>query len=178
MTLKTLILTPTPALTPEISQALSMLQLARERTIRTVKTLSPGALDGFRDGHSIGTLLYHIAIVELDWLYTEVREEPYPEWALQAFPTDHRTADGKLATVQGETLEQHLERLDRVRKDVLDTFQSMDGQDYLRLRVLSAYQVSPQWVLFHLLHHETLHFGQIQTLIRVMDSRNSNFGYL
>ncbi|GGJ39250.1 DinB family protein [Deinococcus roseus] len=173
-----LVLSRPEAQNSEIAMGLGMLQMARERTLRTVESLHPGSLDVLVNGHTIGSLLYHIAVVEVDWLYSEVLQQELPAWCSAYFPIEHRTSDDNLSHVLGEPLSRHLERLKRVRQDLLDTYQQMTLEDFGTLRKLSHYDVSPEWVLFHLLHHESLHFGQIQTLIRVAGLREGTFRYL
>lgn len=179
MTLKNeLALSRPSAHTPEIAMGLGMLQMARERTLRTVESLHPGSLDVLVNGHTIGSLLYHIALVELDWLYVEVKQEELPDWCTTLFPIEHRNSDENLSQVLGDSLSKHHERLSRVRQELLQTYQNMTAEDFAKPRKLSHYDVTPEWVLSHLMHHESLHFGQIQTLIRVAGLRDTEFRYL
>ncbi|PYE55000.1 DUF664 domain-containing protein [Deinococcus yavapaiensis] len=148
---------------PEIGAALWTLEEARRRTHESVTGLfdpdvAPAGLN------AIGTLLYHIAAIELDWLFTEVRQEDFPDEAARWFPVDVRDEAGRLSAVVGETVQHHLDRLGWVRALLLDTFEHMTVDDFVRPRSLPRYDVTPQWVLAHLALHESNHKGQILTL--------------
>src|SRR5687767_480011 len=99
---------------PVIGRALAALEESRRRTLKLIAGLSASMLDrtpAVTDpiDNSIGTLLYHIALIELDWLQTEVLEDkrlPDALWAL--FPHEARDAAGRLTHFSGETLEAHL----------------------------------------------------------------------
>jgi hypothetical protein len=63
--------------------------------------------------------------------------------------------------VVGFTLVQHLERLAIVREILLGFFRPMSLEDFHRLRSHERYDVSPAWVLHHLLQHEAEHRSHI-----------------
>lgn len=113
---------------------------------------------------SIGTVLYHIALIEADWLYVEVLEQEYAPAIAARFPHAPRDADDQLVQVQGGTLTDHLVRLDAVREQLLQVFQAMEVDDFRRLRHLAEYEVTPEWVLHHLMQHEAEHRSQLGAL--------------
>ncbi len=117
-------------------------------------------------GNSIGSLLYHIALIEFDWLYAEVLEgrEPWPREITALFPSDARDAESRLSTVIAEPLDAHLERLARVRDRLLVVFRDMSVEEFRRARYLPRYDVTPEWVLRHLIQHEAEHRGHIGVL--------------
>jgi uncharacterized damage-inducible protein DinB len=163
---KSLILTPLPGFEPEIGRWLWALEDVR-RTIKERLTGKSQSMIDKRidDRHSIGTLLYHIALIEADWLYEEVL---CCEWApeiLAFFPVEHRNENGSLTHFQGETLEEHFHRLDSVREVFLSHFRNMDLVDWRKPRVLEQYNVTPEWVVYHLIEHESQHRGQIFQLL-------------
>jgi uncharacterized damage-inducible protein DinB len=51
-----------------------------------------------------------------------------------------------------------------VRGLVLEVYQQMTLEDFRRVRSLPNYDVTPEWVLHHLMQHEAEHRGQIGTL--------------
>ena len=61
----------------------------------------------------------------------------------------------------GLDLAAHLARLGAVRAQLLATFSAMSLDDFRRLRALPEYDVTPQWVVHHLLQHEAEHRGEI-----------------
>ena len=161
------ILTPAPATVPEVGVLLAVLHEARQRTLNTVTRIND--LDAVKVGHhSAGTLLYHIALIEMDWLYADVlekSEDNFPVEARDWFPLDARDEEGHLSAVTDEPLERHLARLDWVRGLLDQTFLPMSVEDFRRLRSLENYDVTPEWVLMHLALHEAHHEGQLALLI-------------
>ena len=113
----------------EIGRALWTLEDERNDTLRLLRDLDAAALDWQPDWalHSIGTLLYHIASVEIGWLTIEVQEKPEAPKSLGAFlplfPYDDRDEAGKLTVVTGESLQTHLDRLAAVRRELLERLQ-------------------------------------------------------
>lgn len=152
-----------PGYEPTVGRDLWRLQEGRERTLEVVRTLSEGDLEYALSGgrNTTSTLLYHLAAIEADWLYAEVLETPFPEPILALFPFDVREASGRLTPIAGMSLKAHLERLEAVRQALLHAFEGMTLDEYRRPRTLPDYDVTPEWVLHHLLQHEALHRGQI-----------------
>lgn len=150
----------------EIGRALWTLDDGRQRTWRALKAIAPEVIDWQPPnyGNSIGTLLYHIAAIEMDWLYSEVMEGRMPESVWEAFPYVVRDDYGRLTVVQGLSLDDHLKRLDSTRKHLLNTFRAMTLEDYRRPRLLERYDVTPEWVLHHLAQHEAEHRGEMLTV--------------
>jgi len=111
--------------------------------------------------NSIGTLLYHIAAVEMGWLHFDVleRADLYPEDEL---PLDPFT-EGRLTPVIGVSLEDHLARLDECRALFLGRMKDMTLEDWTKLRSPEGenYSVTPAWAVFHLVEHEAGHAAQI-----------------
>lgn len=158
-----LIQTPALASTAEVSVLLAALHEARRRTLGTVARI--GDLDAVKVGHhSAGTLLYHVAAIELDWLYCEVLQADFPIEDAEWFPYPVRDKEGHLSAVTNEPLERHLARLSWVRGLLDGTFLPMSAEDFCRPRVLEQYDVTPEWVLTHLTLHEAHHEGQLALL--------------
>jgi len=148
---------------PEIARLLWMLEDTRRRTKRALDDLDPAVIDWTEPrGNSIGTLLYHIAAIEIDWLYTDVLEgKPWPREVEALFPYDVRDERGLLIAVRDASLEEHVRRLDEVRAIFLASFRGMPIDELRRVRRLTDYDVTPEWVLHHLMQHEAEHRGQI-----------------
>jgi uncharacterized damage-inducible protein DinB len=109
-------------------------------------------------------VLYHIAAIEVAWLYVEVVEQEFPPEVDALFPVDVRDAQGRLSQIQGLSLEQLLSLLETVRGLLLDVYQQMDLVEFRRIRSLADYDVTPEWVLHHLMQHEAEHRSQIGEL--------------
>lgn len=151
---------------PEIGRWLWAMADARSRTMEELERLSPLVLDWQppNDESTISTILYHLAAIEADWLYTEVLERPYPSEFGVLFPYDVREKDGRLTQVRNETLDTHLGRLERVRTLLLSAYEQMTLDDFRRPRSFEHYDVTPEWVLHHLMQHEAEHRSQIGSL--------------
>lgn len=149
---------------PEVGRWLAALEDARRDTIRELTTVTAPMVDWQPPFllESIGTLLYHVALIEADWLLEEilVGEEP-PAWLSAALHAPARDATGRLNRVRGEPLERHLQRLERIRQYLVDRLRPMSNADFHTLRHLEPYDVAPDWVLHHLLQHEAEHRSHI-----------------
>lgn len=163
---ESLVVQPALARDPDVGRWLWIVEDNRRRLLEILDGLPEAHLDwrSRADESSIGSLLYHIALVELDWVCAEVLEQPYPPALAARFPHDVRDAAGRLSQVEGVPLAQHLDTLAAVRAFLLDTFRPMTLDDFRRARTLPAYDVTPEWVLYHLLEHEAEHRGQIGSL--------------
>jgi uncharacterized damage-inducible protein DinB len=143
----------------------AMLDESRSRTLREMDDLDPGLVDTAAPGHvnTIGSILYHIAAIELDWLYVEVLGRDFPDEAFEGgwFPYDVREEDGRLTAVVGDTLDRHRERLAWVRSLLHDGLATL-GDDDLRVeRPTHGGTVTAEWVFHHLMQHEAEHRGQM-----------------
>jgi uncharacterized damage-inducible protein DinB len=149
-----------------IGRALWQIQDARRRTLDSLDRVDPARVDrpGLGGGNSLGSLLYHIAAIELDYLYGDILELPFPPDLDGLFPYEVRDASGRLTQVGDIPLEEHLRRLEAVRAALLHAFQGMSPEEFRRKRQLERYTVTPEWVLHHLAQHEAEHRGQIDNL--------------
>ena len=150
---------------PEIGAALWRLEDARSRTLRLLGEMPAGYIDRETGGNSIGTILYHLGLIESDWLYAEILEQPIPDEIMQWFPADHRDQEGILTAIRGQSLEDHLARLHVVRQHLLEKLRGMTTEEFRRPRSLPPYDVSPDWVLHHLAQHEAEHRGELGSMI-------------
>ncbi|CRK84759.1 DinB family protein [Neobacillus massiliamazoniensis] len=150
----------------EIGRWLWCLEDVRRTLITELTGINQNLLDGtMGKRQSIGTLLYHIALVEADWLYVEVLGTDWDPEIRSLFPLDSRT-NGNLTHIEGQSLEEHIYRLKKVREVFLSYFRSMNLKDWRRPRSLEQYDVTPEWVVYHLIEHESHHRGQIFQLLR------------
>jgi len=97
-----LIITPLSGYASDVGVWLAALQDARQRTLRVLAKIESQWLDFIPQdgGESIGTILYHLAVIEADWLYVEVLQAAsYPPEINILFPHDVRDNDGKLTSV-------------------------------------------------------------------------------
>lgn len=159
---------------PVLGAALWALGDTRARTHAAAAKVTNAMVDLFPPGlpNTIGSLMYHIAAIEADWLYADILGAGYPGWMGDVFPHDVREEDGRLTPVLGETVESHLERMDRVRQRFLADIRAVDDEEFLRVRKTVSGMVSPQWVIHHLCQHEGEHRGQMQAAITLLEGND------
>lgn len=152
---------------PEIGTALWWLEETRRRTKQSIEGIAQPILDWIPSPgrNSIGTILYHVAAIEMDWLYADVLQQEMPAEVEGLFPEDVRDAEGRLTRIAGRSLAEYFHLLDATRAVLLDAFRGMSLDEFCRVRRLPNYDVTPEWVLFHLTHHEASHQGEL-TLVR------------
>lgn len=158
---------------PEIGQWLWALQDTRLRTMEELGKVTPAMIDWLPadEESSIGTILYHVAAIEADWLYVEALEQEFPAEVVALFPYEIRDEQGHLLQVTGLSLEDHLNRLKLVRERLLDAYQQMSLAEFRQVHTFPHYDVTPEWVLHHLMQHEAEHRSQIGTMrIRALRS--------
>lgn len=158
---------------PEVGRWLAAMQDARRDTLRELVDLTPDDLERTPEpgATSIGTLLYHIAQVEADRLFVDILgPEGAPPWPRSLLPRRDRDADGRLTPITGVTLREHLDRLEAVRTLVTDHLGPMPAEDFHRPRRRGRRDVSPAWVLHHLLQHEAEHRAHIAALRAALGS--------
>ncbi|MCM3262219.1 DinB family protein [Paenibacillus sp. FSL H8-0457] len=167
---KTLTVEALPGFEPEIGRWIWGLEDVRRTILKRLAGIRYEHLNHKAAGRqSIGSLLYHIALIEADWLYVEVLESDWDPKIKACFPWDHRTEDNRLSEVPDQPLAEHLHRMHMVRQELVAHFRGMDLSDWRRPRQLEAYDVTPEWVIYHLIEHESHHRGQIFQLLRELE---------
>ncbi len=170
------VLEPHPGSIPEVAIWLGAMQRMREALLDTLGRIDEA---GFGqdfvdwqgptgDDNSLGTLLHHIAGVEVGWLYTDLLQEPWPPEIMTSFPADDRTEDGHLLLVGGVPLSQHMAKLDASRQTFFARVQGMQLEDWRTLREPEGedYAVTPEWIVYHLVEHEAGHLYEMRRLVR------------
>jgi uncharacterized damage-inducible protein DinB len=168
----TISINPRAGFDPRIGTYLAQLEDVRERTKRYVQGLSPSQLAWHPNPkvESIGTLLLHIAAVELSWIQEDIMRKPMgEEWKI-GFPIRFG-----IPQVSGEPLEFFLGKLDSTRtvtRDVLAWLSDADLSRSVTSLDDSESQDTPQyaieWILYHLVEHEAHHKGQIAVMKRLL----------
>jgi uncharacterized damage-inducible protein DinB len=170
---RSLLVASLPEYEEEIGRWLWCLEDVRRTLITGLIGISLSTLDmKIDESQTIGSLLYHIALIEADWLYVEVLGTEWDPEILSLFPLECRSEDSSLTHIEGQSLEEHILRLNKVREIFLSHFHSMDLTDWRQPRVLEHYDVTPEWVVYHLIEHESHHRGQIFQLLSKL--RNDN----
>ena len=164
-----LVLDAEEGVVPEIGRWLAAMEDARGRTLAELEGITPDVVDARPAGseNSIGSSLYHVAIIEADWLFDDLFGEPLETTELASlFPYDVRDEHGTLQGILGVGLEDHLDRLARVRTVLRREIGALSLEDFLAVRARDGYDVSGAWVVHHLLQHEAEHRSEIGWLRR------------
>jgi uncharacterized damage-inducible protein DinB len=165
---------PVPECHPDIGLWLAILNDARERMQFALRGLMLAELDAKPaiGLNTIGTLLYHVALTDLNWVYDNLLKEPYPDDVKHLFPFPLTDEQGRLSVVTGWDLEAYGERLGAARVKVHQIFKQMTVE-YFREVVrrdedYGTYEMTPESILRHLAQHESEHRGEIQLFIGVL----------
>ena len=148
----------------DLGHALAALEEVRGRTKRAVEGMAPAALASREHGaNSIGALLRHIGLVELDWILTDVgRGEGLPEGTPEVL-----RLEGAMADPGPRALDEFVAALDFARAVTVDRLSRLPGseiaeeREYLDEQVHRVFDV--RWILHHLVVHEAEHLGQINS---------------
>lgn len=152
---------------PEVGRWLAALEDGRRNTLRELEGVTPDMIDWYPDAplNSIGALLYHVALIEADWVVTEILElADTPPELERLLPWADREDDGHLWRADGQDLAAHIDRLAGVRGFVLDRLRPMSNDDFHRVRRLDSYDVAPDWAVHHVIQHEAEHRSHIAWL--------------
>jgi hypothetical protein len=148
----------------EVGRWLSAMEDDRRDTLRELRGITDENLEvrPAASDNSVGSLLYHVALIEADWLVDDIFDTALADSKIATwFPLADRDGEGQLSEVRGEDLGTHLERLAAVRAYLIDQLRPMSVADFHTPRRRPQYDVSPAWVLHHLLAHEAEHRAEI-----------------
>lgn len=157
---------------PEVGMALAVLADARQRTMKYMDGLPPEAVDWDLAPNfpTMGSILYHIAAVEVNWVYGIVLQQDMPINLADWFPRTILDDRNDINPVRNISLDGHLYRLDKAHSVLLTAYQGMSLQDFRRVRDIPRMRVSPEMVLQQLVQHESEHRGQLITLRRAAET--------
>ena len=150
---------------PEIGRMLAALEEVRHRTWAVLDGVSEAELDWHppaeTGANSLGTLLYHIALIEADWVYADIVQY-WPPDLLALLPWEVRDEKGRLTVVAGLDVAEHRQRLDRVREFVHAAYANLPAEHFHQPCATADYDVTPAWALHHLMQHEAEHRGEMR----------------
>jgi uncharacterized damage-inducible protein DinB len=163
---------PAAGFDPIIGLYVAQLDDVRARTKRYADGLTESQLAWHPNPkvESIGTLLLHIAAVEVSWIQEDIGRKPMgEEWKI-AFPIRF-----DIPQVSDKRLEYFLDLLDSTRAATRDQLASLSDDDLARAVVSlesaddpDAPRYTIEWILYHLLEHEAHHTGQIAVMKRLL----------
>ena len=153
----------------QIGVLVTEMVLVRNDTIRLTKNLSKKQLDFNFDelSNSIGTLLLHIAALELKFQLNHFFKRPFSEEEILkfggAFPFN---MDKRL--VDDNSLEYYLDTLKEVRNTTLKEMKKLNDEWLEEEFILSNQQSlgNHHYLLRHIIHDELCHQGQIKLILK------------
>ena len=149
-----------------------MLEDVRARTKKYVEGLTQAQLEWFPNAkvESIGTLLVHIAAVELSWIQEDIKRDQMGEEWKAGFPIRF-----DIPQISDEPLEYFIGLLDSTRAVTRDVLAGLTDRDLAREVVSLDDEDNPdaprytiEWILYHLVEHEAHHKGQIAVMKRML----------
>ncbi len=160
-------------LTPRVSHWYSMLQEVRERLLSIIGDLYEEMLDftpDERNFETIGTLLLHIAAIEWSWVFEDIDglEMDYEKFK-HAFAL---RSDVDIPQMKGKKKLFYLNQLKEVREEIFQRLTKFSDDDLDIIIESNSDKFSIEWVLFHILEHETMHIGQILLLKRLHEKQS------
>ena len=152
-----------------------MLQEVRERLLSIIDVLAEETLDftpDERNFETIGTLLFHIAAIEWSWVFEDIDglEMDYENFK-HAFAL---RPDVDIPQLKGKNKQFYLNQMKEVREEVFQRLTKFSDEDLDNIVETKAYKFSIEWILFHILEHETMHIGQILLLKRLYKKQSFN----
>lgn len=155
-------------LSPKIASYYSQMKEVRNRLIDIMEDLPDFALDytpNAKKVESIGTLLLHIAAVEWLWIFEDIdkKDSDFEEWKY-AFPLRKEV---NLPQLKGEKKEFYMNKLEKVRLEVYNRLMDFKDEDLDVVIISEGKKYTIEWILFHIIEHESLHIGQISLLKRL-----------
>ncbi|HKZ69488.1 MAG TPA: DinB family protein [Anaerolineales bacterium] len=151
---------------PEIARWVWAFEDTRRRTKQTLSGLQPAHVDWTPslERANIGSQLYHIAAIEVDYLHADILQANFTPEVEALFSHNVRDAEGRLTLLTNLPLADHVRRLDTVRAIFLSSLRGMSIAEFRRARRMSDYDVTPEWVIHHLMQHEAEHRAGIAAL--------------
>jgi uncharacterized damage-inducible protein DinB len=149
------------------AQWLTLLAEGRARTLRGLEGLGAAELDAACPELpvSIGSQLAHLAAIEVDWLWTDLKAEPVPAEEIARFPfADVRDGEGRLSAVRGLSLEEVLALLEQARAQLVAHVAGLSDGALTEPVHGPGGCSTPEWILNHLLQHEAEHRGMIRRM--------------
>jgi uncharacterized damage-inducible protein DinB len=150
-----------------VEKLILMLEETRNRLLEQLEGLSQETLDytpSINKIETIGTLLFHIAAVEWSYIFEDIDklEMGYEEWKY-AFALREKLDPAQLT---GEPLKFYFQKLSDVRNDVIKRLKKLEDNELERFITIGKRELTIEWILYHLIYHESIHIGQINFLKR------------
>ena len=154
-------------LTPGIAKFFGMFQDNRRKLNRILEGVTDEMVDFTpkeENIESIGTLLYHIAAVEIGWIFYDIDKQELDD---NKWKYGFATRDENLKQLTGKGLQFYRDMLQDVRNQIFERFKKFSDDDLKRVVESEGENFTIEWIFFHLINHEAMHTGQISLLKRL-----------
>lgn len=153
---------------PRLALLISQMKEIRVSLMKRIENLEIGILDFSPDEkeiETIGTLLVHIAGVEWAWIFADIekQEMDIKKWKY-GFPMRN---DINIPQIKGKRISYYIGLLNEVREEVFIYLSKLTDQDLDRIIEVEGSKFTVEWILYHLIEHEIIHYGQISILKRL-----------
>ncbi len=161
---------PAPGFDGEAAIWISALDETRRQTREIVAAMTSDQLTWKPPGggNTIGQLLRHIALVELDWMITDICQEK----ELPADAPELLKLEGPMVDPGRRPLAEFVAALDWARALTKDRLKRFPKEEITATRTYQGEGVTKtfnvRWILYHLVDHEAQHKGQILAVKRMM----------
>lgn len=166
---------PDPRMSPTVGLLHAAVTYNYERLKRLVAGLNQTDID-YRgpqnDMNSIAQLLWHLAVVDLHWVYRLQSRQVPPELEARYGPmTD---AEGRLPIVRGIPLETLLDEYDYVQDRLREICLGLRDDDLERFVPFeNGHQAAIRWAIWHVADHSRHHYANIAHLTKCLRERNA-----
>ncbi|OPA73680.1 integrase [Paenibacillus selenitireducens] len=161
--------------TPQIGRLVSMMNYARLTTLNTVKGLNTNQLDYLHDSesNSIGSLLMHLAAVELGYQLDTFEKRKPNEEEINKWQPAYELGELGRSKIKGNSLNFYINELEVMRQR---TFQELKqrNDDWLYEESIfwEGKKANNYFMWFHVFEDEINHRGQMRWLRRRIEKLN------
>lgn len=162
---------------PAVGPWLAAMEQLRGLTLTTLARIeSAGLGQEFLDWRGsdgndnwVGSVLYHVAHVEVGWLYFDLLATGgLPQDLEEIVPIGGRDEQGRLPHITGLGFGDLWEKLALTRQRYLEVIAPLTSEEWRTASEPEGedYAVTPAWATFHLLEHEAGHLYEVRRMVR------------
>lgn len=165
-----------PGALPEVGAWLWGMEAVRQGTLGALERMERAGLgQEFLDwrgpggtDNSVATILYHVAHVEVGWLYYDMLMTGFPDDMQAIVPIGGRDDQGRLPHVAGLSYRELREKLALTRQRFLEVMSGLTREQWHAYSAPEGedYAATPAWITFHLLEHEAGHLFEVRRMAR------------
>jgi uncharacterized damage-inducible protein DinB len=162
--------------TPQIGRLVSMMNYARLTTLNTVKGLNMKQLDYLHDSdsNSIGSLLMHLAAVELGYQLDTFDMRKPNEEEIKKWQPAYELGEFGRREIKGNSLDFYITELEKMRQRTLEELKKRNDEWLYEESIFwGGKQANNYFMWFHVIEDEINHRGQMRWLRRRIEKLNN-----